>query len=328
MKVLVTGAAGFIGFHAAAALAKLGCQVVGLDNFNPYYRVDLKRDRAAALAARGVVVASCDLSDHARVAALMAEEAPAAVLHLAAQAGVRYSLENPFAYVDANVHGHVSVLEAARRLPHPPHVVYASSSSVYGRNTVVPFREDHPVERPSSLYAATKRADELLSETYAHLYGLSQTGLRFFTVYGPWGRPDMAYWLFTEALFEGRPIRLFNGGEMRRDFTFIDDVVDALVKIVTTGPVESAWSGEGKAAIYNIGNTRPEPLSALIAALEAATARTALTELAPMQPGDVVETYADVSRLAANYGYAPKTNLAEGIAQFVDWYRSWRPWRP
>lgn len=317
MTVLVTGAAGFIGFHAARRLLARGDRVVGIDSLTDYYDVGLKRARLRELASHDrFAFHELDLAGHEAVKALVLEVRPQRILHLAAQAGVRYSLEAPFAYTHSNISGHLSVLEAARALgPELEHLVYASSSSVYGERGGR-FREDDPLGPPVSLYAATKQADELMSATYTHLFGLPQTGLRFFTVYGPWGRPDMAYWTFTEAMLKGETIRLFNGGRNRRDFTYIDDVIEPLVAILddTPGP---------RNAIYNIGGSSPVETLDLVSTLEAALGVTARTELAPPQPGDVSYTCADTTRLERDYGSVPGTRLDEGIARFAEWFSSY-----
>ena len=319
MKVLVTGIAGFIGFHAAKAFHDCGLDVVGVDNFNAYYDTSLKRARIKALPSQ-VKVVELDIADHEALMALFKSETPDIVVHLAAQAGVRYSLEQPFAYAQSNLVGHLSVLEACRHTPGLSHLVYASSSSVYGESDRAPFSEDQPVTAPVSLYAATKRADELISDSYAHLYGLKQIGLRFFTVYGRFGRPDMAYWLFTEKMLKGQPIRLFNGGKMSRDMTHVSDVVDGVLAIVRKQPVFEI--GERTHRIYNIGNNRPEALETMVNTIEAAIGTQAERILEPMQPGDVTRTCADISRISADYGYAPQTPISEGLPDFVDWYRT------
>jgi UDP-glucuronate 4-epimerase len=317
MKILVTGTAGFIGLHVAESLLADGHEVVGWDNFNDYYSVRLKRDRHARLEKHpryaGV---EADLADRARLERAFAEHRFDAVCHLAAQAGVRYSLENPHAYVASNLVGFVNVLEACRHA-RTPRLVYASSSSVYGGNTKLPFSESDPVDRPVSLYAATKRADELLAHTYSHLFGLPTVGLRFFTVYGPWGRPDMAMWLFTEALLAGRPIQVFNRGDMSRDFTYIDDVVAG---------VKASLFAEGldRFEILNLGNHRPERLMDLIGLIAGELGVTPEMELRPMQPGDVPATYADIDRARARLGFEPRTPLAAGVPRFVRWYREYR----
>ncbi len=319
MNVLVTGVAGFIGHRIALALLEAGHGVVGVDNLNAYYDVGLKRDRLVRLAAHtGFRFEGLDIADHATLRAACEGVRIDRVVHLAAQAGVRYSIENPFAYASANLTGHLSVLELCRWLPTRPLLVYASSSSVYGLSTDQPYREDAVIDEPVSLYAATKRADELMSQTYAHLYRLPQIGVRFFTVYGPWGRPDMAYWSFTERILAGRPIRVFNRGQMRRDFTYIDDAIDALFRIVTQ-PTHLDELPRPH-TIYNIGHNEPVALLDFIAEIERATGRTARMELVDMQPGDVLETCADLTAIQRDYGYRPATALRPGIAAFVAWY--------
>lgn len=319
MKVLITGIAGFVGAHCANALARRGCDVVGVDNFNDYYSVDLKRARIGQLEP-GVRHHAMDIADAPALAALVQREAPDVVLHLAAQAGVRYSLDNPFAYAQSNLLGHLSVLEACRHAPGLSHLVYASSSSVYGGNGDVPYGEGQRVDAPVSLYAATKRADELMSASYAHLYGLKQVGLRFFTVYGPWGRPDMAYWIFTEKVLRGEPIRVFNHGKMRRDFTYIDDIVAGVCACVTRPP-EPLLALDRPHKIYNIGNNNPVALLDMIETLEDLLGRAADRQLEPMQPGDVVETFANIDAIRADYGFEPTTDLRDGLGEFVTWYR-------
>lgn len=326
-RVLVTGAAGFIGYHVAGRLLASGAVVHGVDNFNDYYDVALKERRLAQLDShRGFAMARVDLADGAAIKREVSLFQPDVIIHLAAQAGVRYSLSNPRAYASSNIDGFLSVLEAARAHP-VSHLIYASSSSVYGANTKVPFTETDPVERPVSLYSATKRSNELMARTYAHLFEIPCSGLRFFTVYGPWGRPDMAYYSFTKAILEGRPIDVFNHGKLRRDFTYIDDVVEAIVRLIDRPPDQSlrAKIGDAETAphvLYNVGNHTPVDLGAFIATIERAVGREAVKIMKPMQPGDVVETYADVTRLATITGFAPKTPLAEGIARFVAWYRA------
>lgn len=319
MRVLITGAAGFIGAHAAARLHAEGCEVVGVDNLNAYYEPALKRARLAWLGERMRFV-EADFAEPESFGAMMARERPEVVLHLGAQAGVRYSLEAPFAYAHSNLTGHLSVLEACRRAEGLTRLVYASSSSVYGADSQAPFSEDARADRPVSLYAATKRADELLSAAYGDLYGFEQIGLRFFTVYGPFGRPDMAYWSFTADLFAGRPIRVFNAGRMRRDFTYVDDVIEGVVAVCLREPVESPTSAN---RIYNIGAHRPTPLMDFIAELERATGRKGVLQMEPMQAGDVPETYADVSRIARDYGWSARTPLSEGLDRFVRWWRDY-----
>jgi UDP-glucuronate 4-epimerase len=325
--VLVTGAAGFIGFHLTRALLDRGVPVVGVDNLTPYYDPALKRARLAELdGATAFRFEPLDLADRDATAALFAELAPRRVVHLAAQAGVRYSLEAPFAYVDANLAGTASVLEGCRH--HGcEHLVFASTSSVYGGNTKLPFKESDPVDHPVSLYAATKRANELMAHTYAHLYGLPTTGLRFFTVYGPWGRPDMAYFSFAEAIRAGRPIQLFNYGTMKRDFTYVDDVVDAVVRLLDVPPVPADRGTPDRSTapfrLYNIGNHTPVALRDFLAVLEDRLGARAIVEEAPMQPGDVEATFADVDALKAAVGFAPTTPLADGLTRFVDWFDAW-----
>ncbi len=318
-KALITGSAGFIGYHTARRLVDAGWNVTGADNFNDYYNPALKHARAAALGA-AVKVHAIDIADAPAFSALVQSEAPDVIIHLAAQAGVRYSIDNPYAYAHSNLNGHLSVLEACRHSKNLSHLIYASSSSVYGGNTKIPFSETDPVDGPVSLYAATKRADELMSATYAHLYGIKQAGLRFFTVYGPWGRPDMAYWTFTDKILKGEQIPVFNHGKMRRDFTYIDDVTVCIEKIANKAPAFGA--DERPHRLYNIGNHTPVALMDFIAALESAIGKSAAKEMLPMQPGDVVETYADVARLSADYGFNPSTPIAEGLKSFVDWRRA------
>ena len=320
MTVLVTGAAGFIGMHVAERLLGRGERVVGVDSFNNYYDPALKQARAGRLSAHSqFTMLRLDIADPAAFSGALRDSAADRVVHLAAQTGVRYSLENPFAYERANVAGHLSVLEACRAQPGLAHLVYASSSSVYGDRPLGPsgFSEADPVDSPASLYAATKRACELMSGTYARLYGLRQSGLRFFTAYGPWGRPDMAYFSFTQRILAGQPIEVFGEGRMARDFTYIDDVVDAVVGVLDRPP-ES-----GTARILNVGGGRPVGLMDMISTLETALGMTASKTMKPMQPGDVTSTRADVSRLAALIGYASKVPLAVGLERFVAWYRSY-----
>ncbi|RMG33674.1 MAG: NAD-dependent epimerase [Planctomycetota bacterium] len=330
--ILVTGAAGFIGFHLCRRLLQRGDRVVGVDNLNDYYDPRLKRDRLAQLEnADEFRFFRLDLADRAATAELFGGHRFDTVIHLAAQAGVRYSLKNPHAYVDSNLVGFVNVLEGCRHTG-VGHLVYASSSSVYGANKRVPFSEHHNVDHPVSLYAATKKANELMAHTYSHLYGLPTTGLRFFTVYGPWGRPDMALYLFTEAIFAGRPIRVFNHGDMKRDFTYIDDIIEGVVRVADRIPQPNpAWDGfdpdpatsAAPYRIYNIGNNRPVHLMHLIETLERCIGRTAEKQFLPMQPGDVPETYADVSALQRDVGFRPATPIEVGVARFVEWYRQY-----
>lgn len=332
MNVLVTGAAGFIGFHVTRRLLARGETVVGLDNLNPYYDPRLKRDRLAILAREpGFRFVEADLSDREAVAKLFAEGRIDRVVHLAAQAGVRYSLQNPHAYVDANLVGFVNILEGCRHAE-VQHLVYASSSSVYGANTTMPFSVHHNVDHPVSLYAATKKANELLAHSYSHLFGLPATGLRFFTVYGPWGRPDMALFLFTRAILEGRPIDVFNEGRMKRDFTYIDDIAEGVIRVLDRpATADPEWTGADPDAgtssapwrVYNIGNNQPVELLVLIETLEQALGRKAIRNLLPMQPGDVPATYADIEDLARDTGFRPATPLTQGVGEFVKWYRQY-----
>ena len=317
MTVILTGAAGFIGFHVAQALLQRGERVVGVDNVNAYYDVGLKRARLAQLERPGFRFVAADVADRAAMAALVqAEPGAEQVVHLAAQAGVRFSMQDPYAYVTANVMGHVTVLEAARGLRRLRHLVYASSSSVYGLERTLPFVETARADTPSSLYAATKRADELISHAYAHLYGLPQTGLRFFTVYGPWGRPDMAYYSFARAIAAGEPITLYEGGRLRRDFTYIDDIVAGVLGVLDRPPAD----GEGP-RLLNLGNNRSEPVSRLVALLEEGLGRRAVVQLVDRPAADVGETWASVAAAGELVGYAPRTPLEEGVPRFVGWFR-------
>jgi UDP-glucuronate 4-epimerase len=320
MTTLVTGAAGFIGFHVAAALLARGEPVIGLDNVNAYYDPELKRARLARLQAQdGFSFHRLDVQDRESVFALIRQQPQIThVVHLAAQAGVRHSLIDPYTYVDTNIMGQVVMLEACRLLPRLAHLVYASSSSVYGGNQKLPFAVADRVDLPVSLYAASKRAQELVSECYADLHGLPQTGLRFFTVYGPWGRPDMAAYIFTKAIFEARPIRLFNKGDMKRDFTYIDDIVAGVLAAVDRPPAES-----GRQKLYNLGNNDPVELSRFVAVLEQACGQSAIKELSDMQPGDVVATYADIEAARRDLDFAPRTGIEEGLGRFVAWYRDY-----
>lgn len=322
MTILVTGAAGFIGYHLAGALLGRGERVVGLDNLTSYYDPSLKEARLRRLQERrGFSFHRRDITEAATFAEIArAHPDITRVVHLAAQAGVRHSIDHPFDYVQANLVGHARVLEYCRHLPRCDHLVYASSSSVYGANAELPFAVADRVDRPLSLYAATKRADELMSHAYSHLYGLPQTGLRFFTAYGPWGRPDMAMFKFTRALYAGEPIALYNHGDMRRDFTHIDDVVAGTVAVLDHPP-EAARGVP--AATYNIGNNRPESLMRVVELLQESTGRTTELVLEPMQPGDVKETYADIDPLRAAVGFEPRTPIERGIPDFVSWYRDY-----
>jgi UDP-glucuronate 4-epimerase len=318
MRILVTGIAGFIGAHVAQGLAARGHEVLGFDSFNAYYDPRLKHARVAALLGEtSIRTVRVDLADEHALAAAMGDFRPDVIVHLAAQAGVRYSLENPLAYIDSNVRAHVNLLELARRAPGLVQFIYASSSSVYGERTDVPFRETDRCDAPASVYAATKRSCELLSETYARLFSLSCVGLRFFTVYGPWGRPDMAYWLFADAILRSEPIRLFNGGRMRRDFTHISDIVASLLLLVEGSPLPGH-------ELYNVGHAEPVELGRFVRAIEAALGIQARTEPAAMQPGDVTETFADSTKLRERTGYHPKVGVEDGIADFVDWFRRYR----
>lgn len=331
-KILVTGTAGFIGFHLAKVLLDRGDEVVGLDNLNDYYDVSLKQARLAQLDGRpNFRFVKLDLADRQGMADLFKTEKFDRVVNLAAQAGVRYSLKNPHAYVDSNLVGFVNILEGCRHNG-VQHLVYASSSSVYGANTRMPFSIHHNVDHPVSLYAASKKANELMAHTYAHLYRLPVTGLRFFTVYGPWGRPDMALFLFTKAILEGRPIDVFNYGKMRRDFTYIDDIVEGVMRTLdNTARPNPQWNGDqpdpgtsnAPYRLYNIGNNNPVELMHLIETLEKALGRTAEKNLLPIQPGDVPATYADVDDLTRDVGFKPSTSIEEGVGRFVAWYRGY-----
>jgi len=332
LKILLTGTAGFIGMHTALSLLRRGDTVVGIDNLNDYYDVQLKRARLARLAGEGDFrFIAMDIADRTAMAALFARERFERVIHLAAQAGVRYSLVNPEAYVDSNLVGFMSVLEGCRH-HRVQHLVYASSSSVYGGNTRMPFVERDNVDHPVSLYAATKKANELMAHTYSHLYRLPTTGLRFFTVYGPWGRPDMAPFLFTRAILEGRPIDVFNHGHMQRDFTYVDDIVEAVVRVNDRVPEpDSAYTAadpdptisNAPYRVFNIGNHWPVPLMDFIDCIEQQLGRHAEKRMLPMQPGDVPTTYADTSALRQWIDFVPSTPLSEGIARFVGWYRDY-----
>ncbi len=326
-KTLVTGAAGFIGAAVAEALLARGGTVVGIDSLNAYYDPALKHARLAQLAERHgsrFVFGQVDFADPVALADAVTGHDIERIVHLGAQAGVRYSIENPAVYGQSNLIGHLNVLELARAR-RVTHLVYASSSSVYGGNTSVPFRVEDRVDRPISLYAATKRANEVMSESYAHLYRLPQTGLRFFTVYGPWGRPDMMLWIFTKAMFAGEAIPVFNDGRMERDFTFIDDIVAGVIAVHDNPPpddgAEKAGGSVAPHRLYNIGNNRSEPLGRVIALLETATGRQAVRNYLPIQPGDVIRTAADIEAIAGDLGYRPTTTIDVGVPRFVDWYR-------
>jgi UDP-glucuronate 4-epimerase len=318
MRVLVTGAAGFVGYHVSAALLARGVDVLGVDDCNAYYDVRLKQARLELLAAdKKFVFKQMDIADHAAVASL--GDGVEAVIHLAAQAGVRYSLEQPFAYAASNMTGHLSVLELVRHNKNIRHLIYASSSSVYGTGSALPYSETARADQPSSLYGATKRADELMSHSYTHLFGLKQTGLRFFTVYGPWGRPDMAYFGFAEAIMAGRPVTLYNQGRLKRDFTYIDDIVAGILGVFDVPPDDAAPH-----RLFNIGNNKPEYVTDLVRLLETSLGRKAVIAEVAKPEADPVETWADVSALAALCGYEPKTRLDVGIPRFVEWYLKWR----
>jgi UDP-glucuronate 4-epimerase len=332
MHVLVTGAAGFIGFHVCRKLLERGDRVTGLDNVNDYYDVSLKEARLAQLTPHpSFAFHRLNLADRDGMARLFQEGRFGVVIHLAAQAGVRYSLTNPHAYIDSNLVGFLNVLEGCRHTQ-VGHLAYASSSSVYGANTRMPFSVHDNVDHPVSLYAASKKANELMAHAYSHLYGLPTTGLRFFTVYGPWGRPDMALFLFTRAILAGRPIDVFNEGRMQRDFTYIDDIVEGVVRVADRpAALDPAWTGSapdpGTSSapyrVYNIGNHQPVELLHLIAVLERSLGRTAERNLLPMQPGDVPATYADVDDLSRDVGFHPATPIEEGVRRFVEWYRAY-----
>lgn len=331
MRVLVTGAAGFIGAHLAQRLVERGDEVLGYDDFNPYYDPQLKRDRVARLVPAGACeIVEARLEDREALERAFARFRPQRVVNLAAQAGVRHSLENPRAYVDSNVVGFINVLEACRDAG-VEHLVYASSSSVYGANRALPFSVEHAVDHPVSLYAATKKADELMAHAYSHLYALPTTGLRFFTVYGPWGRPDMSPFLFARRIASGEPIDVFNHGHHSRDFTYVDDVVDGVLRVLDRAPaaaddaalLDSPATSTAPYRVYNIGSHQPVELLRYIELLEACFGRRVERRMLPMQPGDVPDTYADVEALQRDIGYAPSTTIEDGVARFVDWYRGY-----
>jgi UDP-glucuronate 4-epimerase len=332
MKILVTGAAGFIGSTTSLRLLARGDEVVGLDNLNDYYSVELKQDRLARLQSQtGFRFVQLDVADREGMAALFAAEQFDRVIHLAAQAGVRYSIQNPHAYVDSNLVGFINILEGCRHNA-VQHLTYASSSSVYGGNTKLPFSEHDSVDHPVSLYAATKKANELMAHTYSHLYGLPTTGLRFFTVYGPWGRPDMALFLFTKAILEGQPINVFNHGHMQRDFTYVDDIVEGVIRVSDrTAEPDPAYRADAPDPgtsnvpyrVFNIGNHDPVPLLDFVSAIEEALGKTAEKNFMPLQDGDVPATYADVDTLQKWVDFTPRTSVKEGIARFVAWYRDY-----
>lgn len=326
MAVLVTGAAGFIGMHLCQHLLARGEDVVGIDNLNDYYSVQLKKDRLATLTSERFTFEKVDFADHVALEKALLDKQFDRIVHLGAQAGVRYSISHPRAYVEANVMGHLNLMEIARDRE-TAHMVYASSSSVYGGNDSFPFRVEDRVDQPVSLYAATKKSDELMSETYAHLYRLPMTGLRFFTVYGPWGRPDMAMWIFTKKILAGEQIPVFNHGDMQRDFTYVDDIVSGVAAVLDSPPADD---GELKAggstkphAIYNIGNNHSEELGHMIDVLEDAIGKKAERDLQPMQPGDVQATAADISAIQRDLGFEPSTSIDVGIPKFIDWYRTY-----
>jgi UDP-glucuronate 4-epimerase len=320
MAILVTGAAGFIGFHVTQALLARGESVVGIDIVNDYYDPRLKEARLAQVKSDKFTLHRLNIADREGLSkALAGRDDMTGVIHLAAQAGVRYSLVNPYAYIEANIMGHVVMLELARTFKNLKHFVYASSSSVYGGNTKLPFSVEDDVNKPVSLYAATKRADELIGHTYAHLYKLPQTGLRFFTVYGPWGRPDMAAFIFTKAIIEGKPIQLFNNGAMQRDFTFVEDVVAGILRVLDTPPNGEAVPHR----VYNLGNHQSEQLGRFVNILEEAIGKKAIIEHAPMQPGDVPATYADIEASRKDFGFEPTVGIDVGLPRFVQWYRSY-----
>ena len=331
-QMLITGCAGFIGFHLAKRLLEEGQAVVGLDNLNSYYDVQLKVDRLKLLRGyQNFSFTKASLEDRGAMNSIFDSYPYERVIHLAAQAGVRYSLQNPHAYIEANLAGFLNILEGCRRNA-VGHLIFASSSSVYGANTKTPFSAHQNVDHPVSLYAATKKANELMAHTYSHLYGLPATGLRFFTVYGPWGRPDMALFIFTRAILEGKPIQVFNYGQMKRDFTYVDDIVEGVTRLIDRIPAPNpSWSGEtpdpgssyAPYRIYNIGHNKPEELMHFIAVLENELGKKAKKEYLPLQPGDVVETYADIEDLYQDTGFKPVTPIEEGIARFISWYRSY-----
>ncbi len=319
-KILLTGAAGFIGSHLAKRLLESGCKVTGLDNLNDYYDVNLKLARLAELKKySGFTFVKADISDKAAVENVFCESKPDIVVNLAAQAGVRYSIDNPQAYIDSNVIGFFNILEACRANT-VEHLVYASSSSVYGNSEKVPFSVDDRVDNPVSLYAATKKTNELMAYTYSHLFDIPCTGLRFFTVYGPFGRPDMAYFSFTQKILTGEPIKLFNYGELERDFTYIDDIVEGIIKIIPSPPQKQ---NNARAKVYNIGNNNPVPLKSFVEAIEEAIGIKAKIEYLPMQPGDVYRTYADISELQKDFGFTPKTDIRTGMKKFAEWYKEY-----
>lgn len=326
MLVLITGVCGFIGSHVATAMLKLGHEVLGVDNINDYYDTSLKIERLKALEnMHGFNFQQLDVAHIDELNELPRLDEVRVVIHLAAQAGVRYSLKNPFAYAGSNLLGHLAILELVRHMKRQPFLIYASSSSVYGNNSVAPFDEGQVVNKPVSLYAATKIADEMMSYSYANLYGINQIGLRFFTVYGPWGRPDMAYWNFADSIMNGKPIQIFNNGKLRRDFTYIDDIVEGIMRIALRGPKFD--KGEPPHKIYNIGNNQPVELMHFIETIEKLIGKKAIKQYLPMQAGDVFETYANIDRLQKDYGFKPSTPLETGLGNFVRWFKAWKEMR-
>ncbi|SFB13966.1 SDR family NAD(P)-dependent oxidoreductase [Selenomonas ruminantium] len=321
-KILVTGAAGFIGFHLSKKLLEAGCQIIGVDNLNNYYSTDLKKARLDILEKyQGFCFNLLDISDYQALEEVFRQEKLDIVVNLAAQAGVRYSINHPREYINSNICGFFNILEVCRYYP-VKHLVYASSSSVYGNQQKIPFSVDDKTDSPISLYAATKKADELMAYTYSHLYGIPATGLRFFTVYGPYGRPDMAYFKFADALMENRPIRVYNNGDMLRDFTYVDDVVEAVKRIISVSPSPDKNGVQHK--VYNVGNNHPEKLMDFIVALEEALGKEAVKEYLPMQQGDVYQTYADVGEFERDFGFKPSIGIKEGLNKFAEWYLGWR----
>lgn len=332
MNVLITGVSGFIGFNLSLSLLKKSIKIIGIDNLNDYYDQRIKMSRLKILKkCKNFLFMSDDIVNFKNLNDIFEKFKPTHVIHLAAQAGVRYSIDNPQAYVDSNLVGFMNILEVCRKYP-VRHLIYASSSSVYGGNKVAPFSTDHNVDHPVSLYAATKKANELMAHAYSHLYNIPTTGLRFFTVYGPWGRPDMAYFSFTKDMIEGNPIKVYNHGQMERDFTYIDDIVEAIIKLIDMPPVGNKDWDESKDSIsesfapykiYNIGNNNPASLMRFVNAIEKAVGKDAKKIYMDMQPGDVLRTYADVSDLEKDIGFKPKTSIEEGIQKFVDWYKDY-----
>lgn len=331
-KILITGAAGFIGMHLSNQLTKHGYNIIGLDNLNTYYDLNLKKDRLSQLDGNSnFKFIECDLMERERINKIFEKYRPTVVINLAAQAGVRYSIENPYAYLDSNLTGFLNILEACRNYP-VDHLLYASSSSVYGGNKVAPFSTNHNVDHPVSLYAATKKSNELMAHTYSHLYGIPTTGLRFFTVYGPWGRPDMAYFSFTKDIIEGKSIKVFNHGKMERDFTYIDDIVEGITKLIPRAPesnqdwdesTDELGASFAPYRVYNIGNNQPVQLMKFINVLEEKIGKEANKQYMEMQPGDVLRTYADVSELERDIEFKPSTSIEDGLGKFVEWYKEY-----